>query len=221
MLQWLVLGTGVMASPPMVISANVATVPGCSEPDMHFLLVPVAMNAHLWFPGIRRQRGHILMASYSLNYPKSRGHLELKSSDATVKPAIHFDLLTDPEDLRAMIRGYRLLRELLSQAPLTEIIGRTVRPANVPYTDNEIEAYVRASAATAFHPAGTCRMGADAKSSVINPDHRTHDVPNLFLCDGSSLVTSGRGQPTMTIQALAYRAADRITALAKQGNLPG
>jgi choline dehydrogenase-like flavoprotein len=73
----------------------------------------------------------------------------------------------------------------------------------------------------AVHLLGTCRMGHDAKSSVINPDHRTHDVPNLFLCDGSSLVTSGRGQPTMTIQALAYRAADRITALAKRGELAG
>jgi choline dehydrogenase-like flavoprotein len=72
----------------------------------------------------------------------------------------------------------------------------------------------------AYHLLGTCRMGRDAKSSVINPDHRAHDVPNLFLCDGSSLVTSGRGQPTMTIQALAYRAADRITSLAKSGEIP-
>ncbi len=73
----------------------------------------------------------------------------------------------------------------------------------------------------AVHLLGTCRMGNDPKASVINADHRTHDVPNLFLCDGSSLVTSGRGQPTMTIQALAYRAADRITALAKRGELLG
>ena len=73
----------------------------------------------------------------------------------------------------------------------------------------------------AVHLLGTCRMGNDPKTSVINPDHRTHDVPNLFLCDGSSLVTSGRGQPTMTIQALAFRAADRITALAKRGEIPG
>jgi choline dehydrogenase-like flavoprotein len=72
----------------------------------------------------------------------------------------------------------------------------------------------------AVHLLGTCRMGNDPQSSVINPDHRAHDVRNLFLCDGSSLVTSGRGQPTMTIQALAYRAADRITALAKKGDLP-
>jgi choline dehydrogenase-like flavoprotein len=71
----------------------------------------------------------------------------------------------------------------------------------------------------AVHLLGTCRMGNDAKTSVINADHRTHDVKNLFLCDGSSLVTSGRGQPTMTIQALAYRASDRITALAKRGEI--
>ena len=69
------------------------------------------------------------------------------------------------------------------------------------------------------HLLGTCRMGNDPKTSVIDTDHRTHDVPNLFLCDGSSLVTGGRGQPTMTIQALAFRAADRIIALAKRGEL--
>ncbi len=71
----------------------------------------------------------------------------------------------------------------------------------------------------AFHLLGTCRMGNDPKTSVINSDHRTHDVKNLFLCDGSSLVTSGRGQPTMTIEALAFRAADRIIAFAKRGDL--
>jgi choline dehydrogenase-like flavoprotein len=73
----------------------------------------------------------------------------------------------------------------------------------------------------AVHLLGTCRMGNDPKGSIINPDHRTHDVKNLFLCDGSSLVTSGRGQPTMTIMALAFRAAYRITALAKRGEING
>ena len=71
----------------------------------------------------------------------------------------------------------------------------------------------------AVHLLGTCRMGNDARTSVINTDHRTHDIGNLFLCDGSSFVTSGRGQPTMTIEALAFRAADRITALAKKGEI--
>jgi choline dehydrogenase-like flavoprotein len=80
-------------------------------------------------------------------------------------------------------------------------------------------AYPVSEARYAYHLLGTCRMGKDPKTSVINADHRTHDVPNLFLCDGSSFVTSGRGQPTMTIMALAFRAADRITALAKRGEI--
>jgi choline dehydrogenase-like flavoprotein len=69
------------------------------------------------------------------------------------------------------------------------------------------------------HLLGTCRMGDDPKSSVVDRHHRTHDVPNLFICDGSSLVTSGRGQPTMTIQALAFRAGEHIARFAKRGEV--
>ena len=69
------------------------------------------------------------------------------------------------------------------------------------------------------HLLGTARMGDDPAASVIDKYHRTHDVPNLFLCDGSSFVTSGRGQPTMTIQALAFRAADHIGQFAKRNEI--
>lgn len=67
-----------------------------------------------------------------------------------------------------------------------------------------------------LHLLGTCRMGNDPRTSVVNADHRAHDVRNLFVVDGSSFVTSGRGQPTMTIQALAFRAADRIRELVRR-----
>ena len=69
------------------------------------------------------------------------------------------------------------------------------------------------------HLLGTCRMGSDPKSSVVDKFHRAHDVPNLFICDGSSLVTSGRGQPTMTIQALAFRAAEYMASVARKGEI--
>ena len=70
-----------------------------------------------------------------------------------------------------------------------------------------------------MHLLGTCRMGDDPRTSVVDRYHRTHDLRNLFLCDGSSLVTSGRGQPTMTIQALAFRAADHIARFARAGDI--
>ena len=69
------------------------------------------------------------------------------------------------------------------------------------------------------HLLGTCRMGDDPGASVVDRYHRAHDVPNLFLVDGSSFVTSGRGQPTMTIQALAFRAAEHAAAMARRGEL--
>jgi choline dehydrogenase-like flavoprotein len=75
------------------------------------------------------------------------------------------------------------------------------------------------SSTEGVHLLGTCRMGNDAKESVVNRDHRTHDVRNLFLVDGSSFVSAGRNQPTCTIQALAYRAADKMIAAAKSGTI--
>jgi choline dehydrogenase-like flavoprotein len=72
---------------------------------------------------------------------------------------------------------------------------------------------------TLAHLLGTCRMGDDPETSVVDRFHRSHEVPNLFICDGSSLVTSGRGQPTMTIQALAFRASEHITHFAKGGEI--
>jgi choline dehydrogenase-like flavoprotein len=69
------------------------------------------------------------------------------------------------------------------------------------------------------HLLGTCRMGDDPKTSVVDRYHRTHDIRNLFVCDGSSMVTSGRGQPTMTIQALAFRAGEHIARFARRGEI--
>ena len=69
------------------------------------------------------------------------------------------------------------------------------------------------------HLLGTCRMGNDRNTSVIDKYHRTHDVKNLFLCDGSSMVTSGRGQPTLTIEALAFRAGEHIARFAKANEI--
>jgi choline dehydrogenase-like flavoprotein len=69
------------------------------------------------------------------------------------------------------------------------------------------------------HLMGTCRMGDDPRTSVVDRWNRAHDVPNLFLVDGSSLVTSARQQPTATIQALAYRAADHIQQAVRRGEI--
>jgi len=122
--------------------------------------------------------------------------------DAWGLPALRMTYKDHPDDLRLTDWLNARASELLDAAG-------AVKKWSFPAQEQQF----------AVHLLGTCRMGKDPKTSVINSDHQTHDVKNLFLCDGSSLVTSGRGQPTMTIEALAFRAADRITALAKRGDL--
>jgi len=122
--------------------------------------------------------------------------------DAWGLPALRMTFRDHPNDLKMMTWMKDRALEILDAAG-----ART--KWSTPVVEQEF----------VVHLLGTCRMGNDPKKSVINADHRAHDVKNLFLCDGSSLVTSGRGQPTMTIQALAYRAADRITALARRGEI--
>jgi choline dehydrogenase-like flavoprotein len=69
------------------------------------------------------------------------------------------------------------------------------------------------------HMMGSCRMGNDPKTSVVDRWHKAHDVRNLYVVDGSSFVTSARNHPTCTISALAFRAADNIIKTSKCGSI--
>ena len=128
--------------------------------------------------------------------------LDDKVKDAWGLPALRVTYRDHPDDLK-------ISRFLLDRGmELLDAAGATRR---VPFPVEE--------QAFGFHLLGTCRMGDDPKRSVVNRSHKAHDVPNLFICDGSSFVTSGRGQPTMTIQALAFRAGELIARMAKAGEI--
>ena len=117
-------------------------------------------------------------------------------------PAIRVTYKDHPDDLA----NAKFLQD--RGAEILEAAG-AVRVTKSPITESTFS----------VHLLGTCRMGDDPKTSVIDKYHRSHDVRNLFLCDGSSLVTSGRGQPTMTIQALAFRAGEHIAEFARRGEI--
>jgi len=128
--------------------------------------------------------------------------LDPKVKDAWGLPAMRVTYKDHAEDLKTMEFFHERCKELLQAAGARKQWSRPVREQSF-----------------GFHLLGTCRMGDDAKSSVVDKYHRAHDVPNLFICDGSSFVTSGRGQPTLTIQALAYRASEHIIRMAKSGEI--
>jgi choline dehydrogenase len=208
-LQWLATGDGMMGAPPLVVSANVATRPGDPEVDLHFLLIPLSMQTRVWAPGLRPPRGAALGALWSLNYPRSRGSVGLKTANPADHPEIRFNLLSDPYDRIEMIRGYRVLRELLRQTPLAELIGAPVRPAAELQTDEAVLAYVRAGASTAYHPSGTCRMGGD-DDSVVDGELRVRGVERLRVVDASVFPRLPGGNTNLPVIMVAEKAADLI-----------
>jgi choline dehydrogenase len=177
--------------------------------DLHFLLIPLAMDSRVWFPGVRKPRGPVMGAMWSLNYPKSRGRVGLQSADPHAPPAIQYNLLQDPFDQTEMVRGYRLLRELVSQAPLAEVLGPMLRPTPEPKTDAEILDYVRAAASTAYHPSGACRMGAD-RTSVVDASLRVRGVEALRVADASIFPTLPGGNTNLPVIMVAEKASDMI-----------
>ncbi len=144
------------------------------------------------------------LCSHTTCLPVASNTIDLDDvvKDAWGLPATRMTFRNHPDDLKT-------LKFLLDrQVEILEAAG-----AKKTWTDTVEEV------AFSVHLMGTCRMGTDSKTSVVNADNRAHEVPNLFVVDGSSLVTSGRQQPTATIQALAYRAGERIAMMAKRGEL--
>jgi choline dehydrogenase-like flavoprotein len=156
-------------------------------------------KAHLeTFPRAMTASGH----ATSLPVPTNRVDIDPELKDAWGVPAIRTTYRDHPDDLKIAKFLQDRAAEIMEAAGAQQIW-------RMPVSER----------AGSVHLLGTCRMGNDPKTSVIDKHHRTHDVPNLFLCDGSSFVTSGRGQPTMTIQALAFRAADHIGQMAKRNEI--
>ena len=144
----------------------------------------------------------IVASTTSLALDSNNITLDPESKDAWGRPAIRETYRDHPHDLAMAAFLQDRCAELTEAAGAVKSWRRPIKP-----TDG------------GEHLLGTCRMGDDPATSVVDRFHRSHDVPNLFICDGSSFVTSGRGQPTMTIMALAFRAADHIKAAARTGDI--
>ncbi|MGE5733091.1 MAG: GMC family oxidoreductase, partial [Gemmatimonas sp.] len=124
--------------------------------------------------------------------------LDAEHKDAHGRPSLCLTYADHADDRKAQHWFQTKTRELMEAAGANKIWDQPIAPSD-----------------GSVHLLGTARMGNDSRESVVDRYHRAHDVPNLFICDGSNLVTSGRAQPTMTIQALAFRAADHITRFAR------
>ena len=155
--------------------------------------------------------GHGYSCHVCLLRPTSRGSVELSGADPLLTPRIDPNFLADRDDIDRMVRGFRLMRELLRQPALAGHGGAELPTSAAARTDAEIEKFIRDHADTIYHPVGSCRMGP-GPTDVVDAQLRVHGVQNLRVVDASimpRIVAGNTNAPTIMI---AEKAADMIKA---------
>ncbi len=206
-LQWAMFGTGNAASMPFGALGFVRTQPDSIRPDIELIPSPIGPDARLWFPGIRKSRGHQFSCRIAVIHPRSRGQVTLRSANPADPPRIAWNLLADPKDLRTLRDGVKAVRSIFAQHPLRGAVGNEVAPGATVATDSDIDQWLRQNCWTAAHPAGTCRMGTDA-AAVVDGSLRVNGVAGLRVADCSimpTVVGCNTNAPTIMI---AEKAAD-------------
>ena len=153
---------------------------------------------------VQRMFGHYAcVATIGEQLPDLRNRVTLDpvQKDLFGLPAPRLTNEARENDLAMIGKMSSSLKELLEASGATEIWGNEYDPGS------------------SSHYLGTCRMGHDPTSSVVNPWGRTHDVPNLFIADSSIFVTGGAANPALTVSALALRTSEAIIAAFRRSEL--
>ncbi len=178
---------------------------------------PVLNIAHMMFPftGHRLMRAidslpHLALFGLLIR-DKTRGRVW---TDVKGNPAMTYNLLPEDVELmhRALVRTGEMCLAAGARRVYTGLQGRDAISA--AEFDRFKSERISASdlALVSYHPLGTCKMGRDPKTSVVDLDHQVWDVPGLFIVDGSTVPGPPGVNPQVTIMAMATRAAQRIAA---------
>ncbi|WP_367119051.1 GMC family oxidoreductase [Nostoc sp. JL23] len=147
----------------------------------------------------------------SLTRFQNIGSVSLRSSDPQDAPVLRMNYLQSEADVRLLIAGIRLMRQLFELGAFDEFGGKEIAPGPGVTSDAALEAYIRESCSTGHHQAGTCKMGTDPMA-VVDPELRVHGVKGLRVADASIMPTLVRGNTNAPIIMIGEKAADLIKA---------
>jgi len=204
--QWARNGSGRASSPFAEAAAFLKTSPDQPAPDVQLHFVIAMVEDHL-----RKFRaGNGFICHICALAPRSRGEVFLRSADPTAAPGIDPRYPCAPEDLKTMIAGARMAREIMHAPALAKWKGMEIGPRG-PMEDADWERLIRRRADTIYHPVGTCMMGVDP-DAVVSPALRVHGVDGLRVIDASVMPTITRGNTNAPTIMIAEKAADLIRA---------
>jgi len=213
LLEAMIFKKGPASSFPLEGGAFLKSDPALDEPDLQSHFLPGLSTAALRLPFIKRPKtkyeGHGFFANVYQLRPYSTGQISIRSADPLAAPVIRPNYFSDPEDLRVLREGVKSLRRIFAQPAFDRYRGIELAPGPLVQTDTEIEAWLRATADTVFHPVGSCKMGNDPMA-VVDQNLKVHGIDNLRIVDASimpRMPSSNTHAPTMMI---AERASDLI-----------
>lgn len=192
--------------------AFVRTRPDLARPDLQFHFLPGALYDH----GFSRAADQGFNFGPTLLRPESRGRLELGSADPLAPIRIHAGYLAEAADVKVLAEGVKLCRRLMRTRAFSPHFDSEALPGDDVASDAEIEGFVRRTAATLYHPVGTCRMGSEGAADdgetppVVDPELRVIGVDALRVVDASVMPRLVGGNTNAPTQMIAEKASDLI-----------
>jgi choline dehydrogenase len=205
--EWLLLKSGLGSTNHFESCGFIRSEAGVEYPDIQYHFLPAAMR----YDGTAAFNDHGFQVHVGPMRSKSRGFVRLRSNDPREAPRILFNYLSHPDDLPEWRRAIRLTRELFRQGAMQRYAAEEIQPGAAVVADAEIDDFVREHSESAYHPCGTCRMGAaDDPMAVVDPECRVIGIEALRVADSSIMpqVTNGNlNAPTIMI---GEKASDHI-----------
>ncbi len=205
--RWLARKDGLGASNHFESCGFIRSRAGLTHPDIQFHFLPLAVT----YDGKKLASEHGFQAHVGPMRSKSRGSVRLASADPREAPAIRFNYMSHPDDWTEIRACVRLTREIFAQAAFDPYRGREIQPGADVTSDEAIDAFVRDKLESAYHPAGTCRMGDPADPmTVVDPEARVVGLDALRVVDSSIMPTLTTGNLNAPTIMIGEKASDYI-----------
>ncbi|MBO9601973.1 MAG: choline dehydrogenase [Novosphingobium sp.] len=208
-LRWALTGKGPMATQVNSCNVIIRTAEHLDRPDLQIMVNPIRFDAQPWFPGIRKVQDHVFWAGVVQLHPESRGWVELKSNDPREVASVTLNILDTEGDREQMRRAFRTTRKIYNTAPMADYIVSERTPGAQCESDEDLDAFIRASCYVAQHPTSTCAMGMGERS-VVDSELKVIGVEGLRVVDCSVMPTVPGGNTNLPVIMLAEKAADIV-----------
>jgi len=205
--QWLFTKTGIGASNQFESAGFIRSKKGVEYPDIQFHFLPMAIR----YDGKAASEGHGFQAHVGPMRSPSRGRVALNSANPKADPSILFNYMSTEEDWADFRHGIRITREIFAQKAFDPFRGVAIQPKDSVQSDEELNEFIRDSVESAYHPCGTCKMGAaDDPMAVVDPECRVIGVDGLRVADSSIFPRITNGNLNAPSIMTGEKASDHI-----------